>query len=66
MTHKYIGKCQDRRLYPDISVWITDAKVCPCLSGRVIMVSTRGIRVRIDLFGEICPPSSQCAPRMRN
>ena len=26
-------KCQDRQLYTDISVWITDAKICLCLSG---------------------------------
>ena len=59
-------KCQDRQLYTDISAWITDAKICPCLSGRVIMASTRGIRVRFDPLGEICHHSSQYGPRMRN
>ena len=61
-------KCQDRQLYTDISAWITesDAKVGPCLSGRVIIASTRGVRVRFDPFGEICRHSRQYAPRMRN
>ena len=46
------AKCQDHQLYTDISAWITDAKVCPCLSGRVIMArgallyrwNTRGVK----------------------
>ena len=59
-------KCQDCLLYTDISALITDAKVYPCLCGRVIVASTRGVRVRFDAVGEICRHSSKYAPRMRN
>ena len=52
------NKCQDCQLYTYTSVYITDAKVCPCLSGRIIMTSTRGIRVRFDPLGEIYRHSS--------
>ena len=60
-------RCPNRQLYNDISAWITDAKGSfVCLSGRVIMASTRGIRVRFDPFGDTCRHSSQYALRMHN
>ena len=50
----------------DIAVWITDGENCPCLSGRVIMDSTRSIRVFlfIPLAKSVATPVSmlnECA-----
>ena len=68
---QYTDKFQDRQLYTDISAWITDAKVCPCWSGRVIMASTMGIRVRFDPFWRnlssqqpVCFTNAQLTPMM--
>ena len=60
-------KCRDIVSYtPTYQRELLMRRVCPCLSGRVIMASTRGIRVRFDPFGEICCHSSQYAPGMHN
>ena len=48
-------RCRNIQLYTDLLVIITDVENCSCLSGWVIMDSTRSIRVVIsDPSGEIC------------